>query len=404
MMHVLLVIFYLFDEIINKYLPVSSGSFFIVLLLFFMTRTTFSISKVKVCKTAIAGLLILVAGVIGGSISGSPTNWMFFVTTIIMLLLWLMGTSCAGRGLVINPSHALFGTLVSVFVLYASILLNIDVFSILTNESVNRSGGLFSEPSHLALYVMPLMMISWSRRSYRKFVVAAWLGLAYGAFSLTFALCTFVGVAMMGWHGRSLRNKPFRHLTFNIIKFLSVTVPIAGILLVLNRIEALSAFHYLSDRISGVFYGDSAKNLNLSALAYLQGVQIATQSFIKSYGLGVGLGNMGLSNSVLEGVSYREIIRSLASMDLNLRDGTFLLSKIVSELGVLSLFLLWVLVVAIWRLRYGFASYYSAFLGLAICLLFVRALPYFAAPTCLTLICISSVWNNLVNQRTRPPA
>lgn len=78
------------------------------------------------------------------------------------------------------------------------------------------------------------------------------------------------------------------------------------------------------------------ENKNLSNLVYLQGAETAYTSFLSTYGVGVGFQNMGIQ----EPGYFTELIRSVNNGDdLNRLDGSFLAAKIITEFGLLGLFL-----------------------------------------------------------------
>ena len=75
---------------------------------------------------------------------------------------------------------------------------------------------------------------------------------------------------------------------------------------------------------------------NLSGLVYLQGWQLIGESLQLSSGWGLGFQQLGLDGT---NVSAASAIYALAGDNLNLQDGSFVLSKLLSELGVLGAFI-----------------------------------------------------------------
>lgn len=76
---------------------------------------------------------------------------------------------------------------------------------------------------------------------------------------------------------------------------------------------------------------------NLSALVYLQGWELIIESFQKTKGIGLGFQQLGFTST---DVPASKTIELLAGESLNLRDGGFLLSKLLSEFGWLGVVLL----------------------------------------------------------------
>ena len=75
------------------------------------------------------------------------------------------------------------------------------------------------------------------------------------------------------------------------------------------------------------------KNSNMSSLVYLQGWQDAYANFISSHGIGLGFNMMGCDP--LPKTEARLILKEYFNADkLNSQDGSFLLSKGISEFGV----------------------------------------------------------------------
>lgn len=108
-------------------------------------------------------------------------------------------------------------------------------------------------------------------------------------------------------------------------------IVLAGVML-LAAVGLAVQFKYFTSRVS--LSNDSS---NLSALVYLEGWEMLDDSLVTSHGWGVGFEQLGLRGS---NVAAAETIRSLsAGQDLNLKDGSFVLSKLGSEFGAAGLLL-----------------------------------------------------------------
>jgi hypothetical protein len=129
----------------------------------------------------------------------------------------------------------------------------------------------------------------------------------------------------------------------------------------------------------------------------LQGFELAGMSLAASRGLGVGLGNLGTNEAIYGMSASRDIIVSVTAgaIDLNLRDGGILLNKLTGEIGIMMLLLAGVVVRAFGKIRAMPASrardLHLIVMTILVTVVFVRALPYFAAPTCLAILALASL-------------
>ncbi|MGS0755707.1 hypothetical protein ACVBEH_14130 [Roseateles sp. GG27B] len=169
MLRILILTLYLFDQIISRHLPVSSGAFAAALLLL-QLRYPLKFPQRLINQTFLGFFVLLVAGICGGVLSGTPIGLFFLTTLGLFSMLWLVGGKNPVSLQVITPKTAFYGVLIGTLLLWCSRITGFDIFIKLTGESVNRPTGLFSEPSHLALYLLPLIVIAWERVSNRKWI------------------------------------------------------------------------------------------------------------------------------------------------------------------------------------------------------------------------------------------
>lgn len=112
-----------------------------------------------------------------------------------------------------------------------------------------------------------------------------------------------------------------------------VTLPLswfaAGVGVILTSLASLDLTYY-TERLDF----DWANSTNLSSLVYVQGWQMLQESLSRSFGLGVGFQQLGIVYTNVP-ASYR--INSILGYDLNLQDGGFVFSKVVSEFGIVGL-------------------------------------------------------------------
>ena len=102
-----------------------------------------------------------------------------------------------------------------------------------------------------------------------------------------------------------------------------------GLMLLVGLVTRVSVFgdlSYFSDRLN---FSEEAQNL--STLVYLQGWQSIAEAWELTHGIGRGFQQMGVFGT---DVPAAELIRSILEFDLNLFDGGFTFSKILTEFGV----------------------------------------------------------------------
>ena len=385
----LIVALYLGDEILSSLMPFSSGSFAVALVLMLAAQVRIGpATAASILACSVAALLL---GTVGALLSRTPVTAFSAASIVLLAALWATASGLRGKAAaLITPLAAFVGVMVSAFFLALS-MFGLDAYTVLSGNSSSRSAGLFQEPSHLALYVMPLWLIAFQRRHWRPWLVAALFLMVFTHFSSTLVAIALIAVALHTLLGRSRHDAGRRVVQAVLAALVTATLPL------LMSVDGVPVQEYLGSRLGGLFLTDETDMYNLSSLVVLQGLELARLSFNDSYGLGVGLGNMGTSLSVLEQSAYRALINNLTTgnIDLNLRDGGLLVSKIVGELGVLSLgvaLLFWTHLRRLGQLRDDLSrNYHLSFAALLLSLVFVRALPYFAAPTCLAIASLAAL-------------
>jgi hypothetical protein len=179
----------------------------------------------------------------------------------------------------------------------------------------------YTEVSHFALAFSPVLMFRTARaRDSRKL---AWIvfGVAIGFVlqSLSLLACCLL-IAYVS-----------RRLAW-----------VAGVGLIVAAAGLPLELSYFSSRLD--FSSDSR---NLSALVYIQGWEQILESLRWSSGWGLGFEQLGFRDT--ESIAG-SVIRSLTGgTDSNLRDGSFVLVKLVSEFGIFALLFVGALVVTMYR-------------------------------------------------------
>lgn len=197
-------------------------------------------------------------------------------------------------------------------------------------RSQGKLTGMFGEPSHAAYFLFPwitILLVARNRRLRRNGIFALF-GLLL--FSSSSTLIVLVGAWILY---RTVIQGKFRQ---SLLAVVAITfIASLGAMTDYDRFVAPTV-----ERIAGVF--TPSKGGNASSLVYLQGWQDAWSNLMRTNGLGLGLNMMGCNP--LPDVPAREIL-SRGHVELNAEDGSFLLSKIISETGVLGILLF---VMAIW--------------------------------------------------------
>lgn len=385
---------YLGDEMLSSLMPFSSGPFAVALVLLYAHRVPVSRSvQTQILAWGCAALLF---GGAGMWLSGTPITAFFVATVVLLVAVWRCGAGLHGRAsLLIPPQAAFAGVMVGVAFLALS-LAGWDFHSVVSGTIRNRGTGLFLEPSHLALYLMPLWLIAVEQKRYRPWLYAALAVVVVTCFSATLPAFLISAFVLRTY----LATARTEHVLFKIGKQMLTGGLLALLAYLASSLISVDGFplhDYVQSRLYGLFNPDDATAYNLSSLVVLQGIELARLSFMQSGGLGVGLGNFGTSAQVLDSSDYRVLINAITEegIDISLRDGGLLASKLVGELGVLSLAIPVLLASHFRRLKVELSgkllTYHSAFAVALICVLFTRALPYFSAPVCLAIFSLAGL-------------
>jgi len=137
----------------------------------------------------------------------------------------------------------------------------------------------------------------------------------------------------------------FPNLTLLVYAFLSILMffPINKAFIISIFVLLISitfGIYYISPEAGVIDYYSSRITLNestknLTALVYMQGLQDAWSSLVETSGMGLGFQMMGLSGGLGE---IGERILLLTGREFNVTDGGFIAAKIVTELGLIGIF------------------------------------------------------------------
>lgn len=306
---------------------------------------------------------VVLHGIIADQFSG--VDFARFSAALIPLVLTLGGAlALAAAVRSASAEQILAASWVSFTVLCAIILLK--VAGLQPRGSVlPKSTFPFTETSHFALAFGPILLYRCTTAAPRRRDL--WLAFAV-ALAIVVKSGTLLAVALMAAViGRRV-----------LLALIGVAVVAALGLSVQLK--------YFTSRIDL-----SNKSSNLSALVYLEGWEMLQDSLERSSGWGVGFEQLGLSGT---NVTAAESIRRVTGgEDFNLTDGSFVLSKLGSEFGVVGLLMvLGYCLLAVRSLRLLRAGMGSANENLARCIvlgyavdMFVRGTGYFTQSTMLFL-------------------
>ena len=377
-----------FEEIINARLGVAL-SVPIVLLVLMILRSGLLVTKGVPLGTANAiAVVALIVLYQVPSVLAAPddctVNAKFLATTLTFIFaIWSMWWLRLEQS-IFSPA----GSKLLLRVIIGSVILSLigfDVMAILGNEP-RIGSGFYSEPSHLALHIVPLiayrLLNNFSDR-------LTWIALAL---VLAFAPSTTLAVGLFGVVAMKLS-----------MKIRSKWVVIAVITLAMGVIGVLASQvsnNSMLDRISGIINFDESQITNLSAPVWLNGWSQAIDHLIASKGWGVGFNQMGCGALNMAGYLSPLLLRGEGTV-VNSTDGSFLFAKIVAELGLLGLlvciYLSYLAINAMLTLRRAvFTARTSAAVrndmicraaaGLTLLVyLYVRGMSYFAFPSMLAV-------------------
>ena len=191
-------------------------------------------------------------------------------------------------------------------------------------EGIVRAGGIFPEPSHLALAISPVLV---GLMLAEKFSDQLW---GWGGFMLMMALSAsatlFIMVTLC--FVTALLAKSRTNLSVSMV---------ARVVLLLTFMVGLVVYTPYRDefasRVAGLTQIDASANV--SSLVYVNGWEMTLQNLQTTQGLGLGFNRMGCNPRPESDAGA--LLEVLGVGDLNYNDGSFIMSKLLSELGLLGL-------------------------------------------------------------------
>lgn len=178
----------------------------------------------------------------------------------------------------------------------------------------------FSEESHYALALGILTVAYASVGDYKRILLITVNSFLLALFFPNLTLLVF---SILTLFVTLLRLKPI------YFKLILLLLPV---LLTLVIIGLISSSEYFSSRLT------FNNTTNLTTLVFLQGWDMAYLNLMETNGLGLGFQMLGISDSITS--SFTESISEISATPHNLDDGGFLASKIISEFGMIGIFIL----------------------------------------------------------------
>ncbi len=253
-------------------------------------------------------VLIAIHGVVADQMQ--RINARRFVESLAPLILLLGSGLALGAPLrAARPSQIVFLSWMSFWAMCVIIALRFAGLQPRAGD-LGKSTFPFNETSHFALAFGPVFLYrcASARARHRDFWVLLGFALALMLRSGTLLAVAFIGALV----GR-------RFLICLLVAIVAVAVVSADLRYFTSRADI------------------SSKNKNLSALVYLEGWEMLGDSLVQSDGWGVGFQQLGVHGS--DAPATRMIERITGGGDLNITDGSFVMSKFGSEFGVAGLLL-----------------------------------------------------------------
>lgn len=391
--------------IFNTKLNKSKTLFFILFITtFILSNSLFIILGTSSLNSGLIFSLVffLLIGIISGKINFLIDRYFFLIIHLLIILLFIQ----LGISILIYSNIELSRSVLSIALLYIILIAGVRLFYFINEIKeehfhsvikssynimffiffvsiflqrkliiLDRSMILFKEPSHFMLVYMPLLLYYIYFNTHKKRVAILIINMI--GFFLIQNLIAFVGLGII-----------LVTLFWRNNKILLIIPLIVTLLLILPNIEQ---FSYYIDRLSISRYSN-----NLSALVWISGWERAFISLFQSYGFGVGFQRMGFVGD--KGIAMQTIYELLNNNYINLYDGGSLAPKIIAEIGLTGVVIVFIFLKYLFRILNFLISrkekrkidvFFSSVFIMFSVQMFFRGVGYFA-PT--TLFFISSVY------------
>jgi hypothetical protein len=323
----------------------------------------------------------------------APSCGMSFKSGFTILLLWLvflLWSKLHFIRIVCNSKISRFVIVFSLIALCAQ-LLN---WGLLSNFwYFNKPSGLYTEPSHLALYLLPVIgfRLLQNRQDYLAIGAVIFIAIFFNSATFTVGIILLLFFIALRKFIHSSNKSLYSACTLGAI--------FGGLLLIYAGFLDTSI---LTDRIEGIakaIYRSSPAGItNASAIVWLNGWSQAYETLLVTRGLGLGINQMGCGDFVNIGRFSDHMALWTGGIVLNWNDGSFLISKLTAELGLIGICIVCYLIIKSCVAIYNYlvadfkanaltpSVLINAIGGVCILLLlFVRSNGYFLEPVILNL-------------------
>lgn len=246
-----------------------------------------------------------------------------------------------------------------------------------------KYSGLFAEPSHLAGGIFPCILILFNSKLQRD----RYWSIFFLTFFFTFSRSSSLVLHLVTWLAYLVMSSGTwaRRIRLGLAVFIiGLFIYTFGSELVVNPIV---------ERIAGLI--NSEETDNLTSLVYLKGFQDGIENLTRTNGWGLGFNMMGCTPLPLVSARVIFYLGHTQFMQLNDYDGSFLLSKMMSEFGLVAFFLLFICFHLWWKnakliSRFHSSSYKIALLLCFFLQVFFRGTVYFQGTVVLILSAFGS--------------
>jgi hypothetical protein len=260
----------------------------------------------------------------------APSCGISFKGVFSLLLIWTIFLLWP----ILNFSKIVYNNNYSGFILVVSVLsLVVQIFNwgLLSNFwYFNKPSGLFTEPSHVAMYLLPIIGYR-LMRNFKDFLALGSIIVIIVFFNSATFLVGLMLIASV------IVLKKFIQFP-NKMRFLlfAISLTLIPLALVLTGYLDVSI---LTERIEAILWviqsADHAGITNASAIVWLNGWSQAYDTLRVTSGFGLGINQMGCGDFLNIGRFSDHIGLWTGGVVLNSNDGSFLIAKLVAELGLL---------------------------------------------------------------------
>lgn len=317
----LLILIYLSDEILakifdNKSVGAILYTFVSLLIILKSSKIIGNLSKFQMC------VIVIILYTLLSSFLNENLNLRTLASCALLLLVLISNT--------VNPIYKILTKEKAAFVIIITVLFCLLDLIGLNLLNTSNNSGIFLEPSHLALYLLPFFAIRMIENSYDKISIFSFI-FFFTISSNTTLLIVFIFIAVLIFIKNldSIR----KDLTKNLFKSMIL-------------ITIFVLFFYISDtskvqdRLIGLLFEKSNfEDKNMSSLVWINGWYQALDYLKDTFYLGAGINSMGNDKYYFFG-KHTELIYLKIGTVLNAKDGSFMISKILSEFGIVGILLI----------------------------------------------------------------